>query len=412
MYSTEKTSRIRNDKAIARRVQQVKDGGSFMEGIEDLRIASFGSAITLGAGLDNEREAYPYLISNRTDNYAVLSGNPNFPAVCTQTLIGDERMYDVILLEYWLAAEQGLKELAEKLRNRFPDAMIILVKVMTPVHARRKESKSSKKHVSFQEWKDKNGLKAGVSTNAIINAIEADDGFWFFPKRAKADRYVGRVKKSIGAFRVRLEHRPTDKETLQLYLQLFDHKHTKLNALGHQFLGYMVKGTIENKLKFASPHALIENEKFGTWGKGDECQFWSSMHEYDEDHSESIEFNKWNRKGSFTLDINDSGNFTVHNKFVDERMLYVSFLTTSDDFFPPKIQTRIGSDGAPHQLQPSYTNPKHNVHTVPIGKIPAGSVTINVDFLEDRNGYPFRIVGLTLTDEMSVPHEFGFMPRF
>mmetsp|Transcript_30524 Transcript_30524/g.50400 ORF Transcript_30524/g.50400 Transcript_30524/m.50400 type:complete len:443 (+) Transcript_30524:29-1357(+) len=395
---------------IARRVQKVQNGEStFMEGIDDLRIAAFGSSVTSGSGLENPKEeAYPHLVSKFVDNYGMHSGSPNYPAVCTETLVGEFKIYDVIILEYWLMAQQGLKDLAFKIRDRYSNAIILLVKIMGPAHARRKESPLSRSHVTFPQWRDANGLK-GAATNDIIDAINADTGFWFFPKRPGVERYIKGIRNNIGAHRVSLPHMKTDKETLIMRFQMFDRDHTKLNSMGHAMLANMTTGTIENTLKFASPHELIANEKLGTWGRGDKCQFWASVEDYTVEHSESIEVKKWRQLS--TLDISGSGNLTFSNPFANGRHLYVTFLTSKNEFTPPKIQTRIGSLGKKHELQPSYGIPNHNVRTVSIGKIHPGRHTISVSVLE-KTGSPFRILGLTLTDENALPSEFGFMPPF
>jgi len=96
----------------------------------EIRYASFGASSTWGATLPSrDTQAYVKVLSTENgDNYGIRSSGPNYPAACTETMLGDNE-YDVIIFEYLNAAGAGLPELAQRLRERFPDAIFVMLSV-------------------------------------------------------------------------------------------------------------------------------------------------------------------------------------------------------------------------------------------------------------------------------------------
>ena len=62
---------------------------------DGLRYLIFGSSISWGAAIPNRFDSYPYLLSKDATNLALRANGPNFPSVCTQTMVGDTNVYDV-----------------------------------------------------------------------------------------------------------------------------------------------------------------------------------------------------------------------------------------------------------------------------------------------------------------------------
>lgn len=403
----------RFDAEVARRVEEVRaleEGRFLIEGLENLRIAAFGSSLTWGAGLSSKDLAYPHTISAHTDNYAMLSGGPNYPGVCAQTLIGNEKKYDLILLEYWLNAEQGLGQLATKLRRRFPNAFIITVKIEGPTHAKRKDP-DTKKVATFAEWRDGLGLE---ETQDILTALEADTGDWFFPTREGADHHIKEIHDDVHAYRVRLPRRDTPKSTLALYLQWFEKGQIDMKPIGHEMLADMIRGTIETKLHFGSVDQLMaKSENLGSWGKGDSCHFWPTKESFTEDYSDSLHLKRMNRfSDKIALEVHGPGNFTVTNSFFNQRTLFISYLTSTKSYKPQSLSVKIGTLGVAHNLDPSAARTHHPIRTIALGFVPPGKRTIFVDLVgEPLDDFP-RIVGVTLSDEKVTPREYGFYPHF
>ncbi|KAI2496285.1 hypothetical protein MHU86_18242 [Fragilaria crotonensis] len=356
---------------------------ALVKGRGTFRVAAFGSSNMWGAGLENRFDALPYLLSNEVDNYAMFSAGPNYPSVCTQTIVGDDDVYDVIFLEYWLKARQGLPQLALRLRERYPNAMIFFVKIWSPIHARRRGN---------------------------------DDGDWFFPDHPEADIIINEARKSVDGYNIRIPKKDTDKETLAFYLHFFNHQQAQLSSMGHAFLANMTTSTIKRKLAMerTSVVELVDSVGAGSWGRGDSCHMWYTDGGYNAEHSPTLVMRSFDlTKGKFALEVTAPGWLIVNNPFDDERTLYLSFLSTVEGYYP-EATVSIGENGAPMMLvpvNPEDTRGAHNPRTLPVGKIPPGETKIYIT-PQGNTGNFFRLVGESLTNEVAVPIEYGFGPTF
>lgn len=83
-----------------RRLAEVQDLYSIDRNI---RLAVFGSNNAYGTLLKNRFGAYPYILHPDVDVYSHWgTSNLNYISNCLESVVGDEKMYDVIILDYWL----------------------------------------------------------------------------------------------------------------------------------------------------------------------------------------------------------------------------------------------------------------------------------------------------------------------
>lgn len=75
---------------------------------------------------------YPYSLCN-ADNSLRADSTPEEWAVCFRSRI-DESVHDVFVLDYYDVADENLVKLGKRIRNRFPDALIINLKHWYPIH--------------------------------------------------------------------------------------------------------------------------------------------------------------------------------------------------------------------------------------------------------------------------------------
>merc|ERR1719410_2115303 len=101
------------------------------EGVTGLRYLTLGASTTWGSALEDRYTAYPYQLSPNVSNLAIRACGSNYPSICTQSMVGNDNIYDVIILEY-LNSEDGIDVLVKRLRQRFPDAVIIMLLLWTP----------------------------------------------------------------------------------------------------------------------------------------------------------------------------------------------------------------------------------------------------------------------------------------
>lgn len=402
-------------KLVLRRAKENLDGSLDGKNLAKPRVAAFGSSMTWGAGLEDRYDAYPYLVSRDVNNYAMFSGGPNYPAVCTQSIIGDDKMYDVILLEYWLKARQGLEALANRLRQRFPNALILFVKLWGPIHARRlpSETSSIKEEITFEQWRDSKFKKIYPQVNSVLNELRADDGYWYFPKHEEPDLMMGSLCQSIGGYNVRIPKKDTAKETVEFYLPFFNRDGAQLSTQGHEFLANLTLATIKVKLENQTTEDLVANSYHGHWGGGDSCKLWYTTGGFGGQHHPSWKMNKFDSAhGKFALEVRGPGWFTVNNEFEEDRTLYLSFLATQPGNYPVTTAT-IGEAGQPVNLNPHNplaTNNAHNPRTIPIGKIPPGESKIYLTPHKGTGSLFFRLVGYALPTQLASPNEFNFGP--
>ena len=84
-------------------------------------------------------------------------------------------------------AEHGLADLARRLRERFPAAIIIVMKFYGPFDAIRAKALDDEKGVDLITWKKSIKLK-DTDLNTLINAIDNDSkGVWKFRRHPNTD---------------------------------------------------------------------------------------------------------------------------------------------------------------------------------------------------------------------------------
>jgi len=73
---------------------------------------------------------FSYLMSPDSTNVAIPGGMSHYPARCCYTmLVGESEIYDVIVLEWPPISFGTTFELAKRLRQRFPNAYIIILDI-------------------------------------------------------------------------------------------------------------------------------------------------------------------------------------------------------------------------------------------------------------------------------------------
>ena len=93
----------------------------------DLRYLFFGTSRTFGSFLPDMKERFSYLMSPDSTNVAIPGGQSPYPARCCYTMVGESEIYDVIVLEWTPIFFDTTIELAKRLRQRFPNAYIIIL---------------------------------------------------------------------------------------------------------------------------------------------------------------------------------------------------------------------------------------------------------------------------------------------
>ena len=128
---------------------------------DTIHYLTFGSSSTWGEGLEEpQQQAYPYLLSDTVHNAAARVGGLSLSAICTQSIVdgnGNQYtnngiIYDVIVIEFQHSDAESVIHLAMRLRQRFPVAMLVFVRVWTPASDIVYKAEDNASQIGLMEW--------------------------------------------------------------------------------------------------------------------------------------------------------------------------------------------------------------------------------------------------------------------
>mmetsp|Transcript_22754 Transcript_22754/g.32569 ORF Transcript_22754/g.32569 Transcript_22754/m.32569 type:complete len:443 (+) Transcript_22754:84-1412(+) len=375
-----------------------------------LNVLVFGMGNAYGAALDDRmHQAFPYLLSQNVDNYAhPVTDNLNFYSTCIETVLNHEKIYHVIVLDFWLYWYLGMKELAHRLKERFPNAMIFLIRSWSPSMFRRKAFPEDVAFLGFKQWKKEVARLDDNASNIfhLMKALGSDTGHWYFQDRGNADRILTDIVEEVGGIIIEL---PTSgqKSDLMRVLQFYDyHQHLKPNKDAHIVFAQLIKSHVELR-----GEELVTNGILGGWTGGDRCELWYTSGMTSLQHDESLKMRKVpGEDDKFALFVEDSGTITVVNPFAEPRTLYLTYLASSD---PDAYDDATASGyGAGSFTLDTFSDDARNrpTKTTQVGKVPGGVHTITISpIINNPNVHSkFGLVGASFTDEEAIPDVYGF----
>ena len=295
-------------------------------------VLSFGSATTYGSGLQNETaQAYPYLLDPETAvSVALPTGHwyADMAAACTQTMVVSNDLeqgqdastsmassFSLLTIEYYEFTESHLV-LIQRLRRRYPTAVIVLVRLLQPatqlilecsVAERTKTSSSHQEeepqlhpvtYLSFADWKARRDVKHEPSQDGssrdeqllrsgedMIREAAAALGTWMLvPTATETDT---RITSLLYRDHLVLHHQlavPMDfrsRQDLENFLLLYNYQGdaTLLSAAGHKAVADSIKGLIRS-VRVPSASTTVGWSVAGNWGSGDDCHVWYATGNY------------------------------------------------------------------------------------------------------------------------------------
>mmetsp|Transcript_14950 Transcript_14950/g.24730 ORF Transcript_14950/g.24730 Transcript_14950/m.24730 type:complete len:457 (-) Transcript_14950:42-1412(-) len=369
-----------------------------------VRYLVFGSYDTHGHGLEEYQEAYPYLLSEDVHNAAIQVGGPALGAVCTQSMTG-EGTYDVIVLDFVEKLGQGLRVLAKRLRQRFPNALMIIVKRWSPAHIAHFPLNGTQ--IDVVSWMKERSIPSFYSPTFHEAFNNTDPQDWIFTHTR--DRLINEVVEATNARLVELPRPRAAAMALLHQMHLFHPtSHTALSERGHEIVADMIKSVV-NQEGVLSQDKDILNE-VGPWYPGDSCHMWYTTGQLPDTMYQAptkvVRFaKKWGYK--YALEFAASGgSITVHNPFDIPRTLYLTYMTLATTNMYPRVQVQIGGrmgvilDPANDKV----ADLPHSPRTVAVGMVNPGSTTIQFESLSN-NLRKFRLTGASLLGNTEVPFE-------
>jgi CheY-like chemotaxis protein len=385
-----------------------KDDGS-------IRFLTFGSFDLWGHGLSDYNLAYPWLLDGNVNNAAVHHGGTALPAVCTESMTGED-VFDVIVIDYFMQVATGLDVLAKRIRKRFPNALIVFVRRWNPSHIVYQGASNSTSRqdnaITFLSKRRFGNFHSDDFKNALSETKPED---WKFDHvNGRNDRIITEVMEAVGGRLIELPH-PDDwnaMTALSSYMHLFNKDGPlALSERGHSVIASLIFQLVEHE-KIAEKSMAVRNE-LGTWGAGDFCQMWYTTGALDTSlqYSSKVKMKKfadqWGDK--FALEFpREGGSITVTNPFEFPRMLYLTYMTTglAVELYP-QIQIYLGK-ASPVILDATTKKLDRFTHvprTVAVGLIDPGKTVVRVVPINEKRAL-FRLTGASIFGNSDVPTEF------
>eukprot|EP00934_Nitzschia_sp_Nitz4_P002102 Nitzschia sp. Nitz4//scaffold22_size323478//17917//19497//NITZ4_000493-RA/size323478-processed-gene-0.436-mRNA-1//-1//CDS//3329542893//2102//frame0 len=405
-----------------------------------IRYLSLGGPTTWGVGLEHPEPyevegvltaldtAYPYRLSPDAHNAAQREGGPTLAALCTQSIVKDQ-VYDVVTVEFsrtTLSEWPALELLVRRLRQRFPNAVMVLVQTWLPSHYYQKDT-----GLNFATWRQQQSMESDWVTGNWKSAAMAQD--WVYSEDAlEVAVRLGNLAEKVQAELVHLAPPQQASRAMETAANWFLEVPTPSGALytlsskGHVVVANHIRSMIASSRIPILEQSAQERNSLGGWGSGDMCRLWYNTPNNVVPTTGSMSLAQFaNQK--YALEVGRSGgSIVVENPFDEDRMLYLTYMTSqapSDHAYReyPRTKVQILSTTKDHESGPKsgiIVDPYHSsssnslddkgggigdddvagyIHhltrTSAVGMIPANTA-VQVQFLPmESTTLPFRVVG-------------------
>jgi len=245
--------------------------------LADLRYLTLGSSNTYGVGLTNRYSAYPFLLSpnpTKVSNIAVKQADVAPPKVlypsvsCIKQsineLYGPDEEFDVIVLEHDIIDFHGLYNLAQIMRTRYPDAIIILLCVWAPAHF--DWYVNNERRGTFYDWANSHNVAFYdfMSTAKFHNKLDIR-----WPDQKQLINLHKRIENEFNTQLLFYLHddfdrRKDPKECILQYTYYFQKDHLHLTQFGHRGVVQSIQ-KIVNDVAHHQSNILLQQPRVGTW---------------------------------------------------------------------------------------------------------------------------------------------------
>lgn len=413
---------------------------------DSIRYLTFGSSSTWGEGLEEpQHQAYPWLLSPGVHNVAARVGGISLSAICTQSIVGDN-IYDVITIEFMDSDAEGVVQLAHRIRQRFPHAQLVFVRLWTPAtHVlyddrlpllewwSQQQPKQPQQPLSDeQEEEQLPSLLTSFEFQAAL--LNSDPKRWSFVDYSQRAAVVNAAIEEVNGMLYELPSPASSSNTEPVplgltsptYTTLFQENRPQLlSAAGHQMVARGIQQLLQQQQQPQQTPASFRNQ-VGSWGTGDACAMWYGTGDYSALRSRRraslVDFSKSNdgyHKHAVEISRR-GGSIEVTNPFDQPRMLYLTYMTaaaTSAEGQPreyPRTKVSLGSKKSSVLIDPIHNNKnnhngdQHLTRTTAVGLVPPGRTVVKLDSLDADSTSRFRLVGHHFLAQGKVPIPFEF----
>mmetsp|Transcript_14621 Transcript_14621/g.16251 ORF Transcript_14621/g.16251 Transcript_14621/m.16251 type:complete len:943 (-) Transcript_14621:178-3006(-) len=372
------------------------------------RVATFGSSRTWGAGIpDRNQNSYTALLNGT--NYGIRGSGPEYPAMCLYSMIGDDNIYDVIVIEFMLDwVTRALDELAERLRHRFPKSTIIFLNYWAPRQYIYKPNGQSFQEFHREQIANKDPSMSGSDHGFqpwVLDGTHPDD--WIYEPYDRD--VILEAAKKVDGYIIDLPQLMDPIHTMKTFGDLYITDMTHFSLKGHLFIHDEINSLLW-KLNKLDNHASKEPTIVDKWDSTDYCTLWYENGKTDYPTTmDMVEF----KPNKFALEArNDTFNnkIEIFNPWEGEGHLYLSYMATGPDAMYPRAIARVlhqpdNKETAGFVMNTHIPGVGHNkLHIVMhwmVGPVKPGKSDLLIHIADSLGGpYPwpvFRLVGVMLS---------------
>jgi len=384
-----------------------------------INILALGGSVTWGALLSDRQDAYPWLIGKAyntnfgipcvVDNIAMRATGAHYPSLCLETMIPESatKSYDIILFDFVMNGTDGFPLLLKRLRQRYPDAVVVYVHIWSLVHlARDPITRQKPRSVGFDPTIDwiwsPDTFNPNLNVNGKINCgREICDG-----------AVMEKLVKDAGGYVYKMPLPETPKQAIANGWFAVDWHH--LSKRGHENLA---EGVLEFLLPLRGD--VFKPKTLGSFGVGDQCYNW-----FQDGNITGISYSGANLKNliaaqtknqpdsaKWVLEINsqtNNGSITFESMFGIPVPIGLSYMSKQEGSKYSLVEVST-NDNTPIQIDPNLNHNTVEAHITVysnIGWANPESNTLAIRTVERRES-PFRVVGIFLCGVCAETGDLG-----
>jgi hypothetical protein len=362
--------------------------------LNSMRIATFGSSRSWGAAIEHpERDSFSALLGAK--NLAIRASGPEFPAVCTYSMIGEE-IYDVFVIEYMLNfVSPALDVLAKRLRERFPDATIIFLNIWAPRQYSHTPTQETLKAKTYKRYQFKSNFTALDYVNQVMAETKSED--WSFEPYSRT--FIEAVANKVGGYIIDLPRDEIPIRALSNAVPLYAHDLTHFSEFGHAWVRDRILETL-------SKAGSKQVEKVLPWDYTDQCSSWFQTGKSDLKHNmEMVDFGSGTKFALQTRSPPEKNYIEIENIWNRTAFLYVSFMSNGPEHIYPDVLISVDQNG--NQTSAQVARPffditplggtLHVVNHMLVGTINSGVSKVTIMEITTGHKENFRLVGIMVS---------------
>lgn len=385
----------------------------FGEHNRPLNILALGGSVTWGATLDNREDAYPWLLAGpftqHVDNMSMRATGADYPSLCLQSIIPrqDESRasYDLILLDFVQNGTDGFPLLLRRLRQRYPDAVIVFIKLWSVLTFAVEEGtgkvvlEAGKDPTRSWVWKDGDVFNRGYKGDEHGCGREICDV-----------HQMEELIREQGGYAFELP-RPASPKTVLDEGWFAEEDWHHLSKKGHEILAKSLADFLITK----KDELFRDDKRIGTWGEGDQCYNWfmSGVNPLTYSGGEMVnilkDYTADGEKWVLTMRAHEMV-VEFDSKYDHPVPLGIGYMSRQDPASYPIVQFTI------NDANPSIVDPNVNRETVQksvhitafshVGMAVPGHNVLRVTTIDQRTD-PFRMVGIYLCGVCAASGNLG-----